>query len=126
MGVSKKDLLTFETEWDGGDNIYIEIPQLITEVIEKKIPNLSFMSEFYPNPAGNETNMKFGLEKPAEINISLFDLKANVVEVIAKGYKSAGEYDLKINLSDLTPGIYFCKLKIENVNIIVRKLQIVK
>jgi Rieske Fe-S protein len=125
-GVSKKDLLTFKTEWDGGDNIYIEIPQLITNVIEEKIPDLSFMSEFYPNPASNETVIKFGLEKPADINISLFDLKGNVVKVLADGYKSAGEYDLRIDLSDLQAGAYFCNFRVDNTNRIVRKLQIIK
>ena len=125
-GVSQKDLITYETKWDGGDNLYIEIPQLITSVIEEKIPNLSYMSEFSPNPAKDRAFMKYGLEKSSRIRISLYDINANEVKVLVDGTIPAGHYDLNVNLSDLSPGTYICQFNLNNQNRIIRKLQIIR
>ena len=125
-GVSKKDLLTYKTDWDGGDNIYIEIPQLITDVIEENIPELSYMSELYPNPARDHIKLKFGLEATSDIRISLYDISANEVKILKHGITSPGDYDLNVDVSDLPAGTYICRLMINNENRIIRKLQIIK
>ncbi len=125
-GVSNKDLITYKTEWDGGDNLYIEIPQLITSVIEENMAELSYLSEPFPNPAVNRTSLKYGLEKNSDVRISLFDINGNEVKVLVNGSIPAGQYDLNVNLGDLPPGNYICQLFIKNMNRIIRKFQIIR
>ncbi len=124
-GISKKDLLTYKTDWDGGDNIYIEVPQLVDVVEETNYP-LCFMSELYPNPAKDKTTLKYGLETVSNIHISLFDMNGNEVKLLVGGTIPAGEYDLSVNLSDLPAGSYVCRMMLGNENRIIRKLQVVK
>ena len=56
-GVSKKDLSTYTLTWDGGDNLFIDVPALTTSEIENSYPELSYLSECYPNPAIDHTKI---------------------------------------------------------------------
>lgn len=125
-GVSRKNLLTYDTQWDGGDNLYIEIPALITSVIEENIPDLVYMSDFFPNPAETVTRLRFGLEKHSTLKISLYDVKGIETKVLINSSISAGHHEIAVDLSNLAPGSYICRMKVHDRNIIVRKLQKVK
>jgi len=124
-GVSRKNLLVYETTWDGGDNLFVEIPALITSVIEENIPDLMYMSEFYPNPAKDSTTLKYGLEKQMNIRISLFNMNGEEVRVFTSSMAPAGHHEAVIDVTNLPAGAYFCKMKIQSRNMIVRKLQVV-
>jgi len=125
-GVSGKHLITYKTDWDGGDNIYIEIPQLITNVIEEKIPELSYMSELYPNPAHSSTKLKYGLKTASNVRISIYDMNGNEVKILVNGNISPGEYDVAFNVVALPSGAYICRMMVNNENRIIRNLQIIR
>ena len=76
----------------------------------------------YPNPFNAQTNIVFNLPQSGKVNISIYNINGQLVETIADGFHTAGNYALKWDASALAQtgrmasGIYFCTLKAENVS----------
>lgn len=126
FGVSRKDLIKFKTEWDGGDNLYIEIDALETSTIEDKFPSLYYMADLYPNPATDFAVIKYGFESETNADISIYDLHGNIVKQVLSGRVPAGHNESRIELADIPSGIYVCKMTVKDKVQIARKLSIVK
>lgn len=63
----------------------------------------------YPNPAGEETKIRYYLNQPAEVNIKIFDLTGELVfEDRERGQVSDNDYLL--NCSGFAPGVYLCRV----------------
>lgn len=62
----------------------------------------------YPNPANQEVNVKFKSDE-RELKVEIIDTKGSVVST-QKINSSKGYYDEKINISNLSTGIYFIKV----------------
>jgi len=61
-----------------------------------------------PNPANSTSMLRFNVPKPMSVSLSVFDLTGRLIyEQIQENY-SSGCYS--ITLTDLTPGIYFCRI----------------
>lgn len=126
FGVSRKDLLKYKTEWDGGDNLYIEIDALQTSKIEEKFPNLYYMSDLFPNPADDFATVKYGFESEAYADISIYDLNGNKVKEIVSGRVPAGHNESRIELTGIPVGFYVCKMIVSGRVQIARKLNVVR
>jgi hypothetical protein len=70
----------------------------------------------YPNPCINETNLSYNLETNAHVAISLVSMDGKVVQNIKEQLMTAGEYNDKINTSELKAGLYICIIKTTSVN----------
>ncbi len=77
--------------------------------------------ENYPNPVNITTNISFELSKPAKINLSVYDIAGNQIKTIADGNYPEGKSTIAYNVSDLSNGIYFCRLTSAN-NTLTKKL----
>jgi len=63
----------------------------------------------YPNPVREQLNLSFGLDDSRTIAISICDLTGR--EVMAKEFEAiSGENKTTLDVSQLTPGIYFASL----------------
>ncbi len=67
--------------------------------------------EIFPNPFTVTTNIKFNLQSAGQVELSLFDFSGRKVRALINNNLQAGIHEIKIDLSDLKPGIYFCTLK---------------
>jgi hypothetical protein len=79
----------------------------------------------YPNPFNQETSLIFTLPQAGEISLVVYDVNGREVLVIAQGWYSAGEHKVILNGSALSSGIYFVRLKTDNIGQI-RKIVLVK
>ncbi|MDP8239180.1 MAG: S8 family serine peptidase [Candidatus Hatepunaea meridiana] len=64
----------------------------------------------YPNPFNNSTNLRFELDKPMLINLSVYDLQGRLVSEIINEHFSYGKHKLLWNMTEGTSGIYFLRL----------------
>lgn len=63
----------------------------------------------YPNPAGEETKIRYYLNQPAEVNIKIFDLTGELIfEHAEQGQVSDNDYLL--DCSKFAPGVYLCRV----------------
>jgi len=70
----------------------------------------------YPNPATNETTVKFRINQPDHVTLGLLDGKGKVVKTIAERPFENGEHILKVDLMDMPVGIYFIRLSSSGLN----------
>lgn len=64
----------------------------------------------YPNPAAEKTILKYSLEESTSVQIKLFNMEGKLILVKEEGLKAKGVNATEINLTNLTPGIYFYSL----------------
>jgi len=71
--------------------------------------NLKF--EVYPNPFTSFLNISYALSEPGHVELKLQKLNGQILKTIVDKIDDTDDYELKVNSSDLVPGIYYCILK---------------
>lgn len=64
-----------------------------------------------PNPVKDALTVNYSLRNSANMNLSIFDITGKEVLVLYKGYKNAGQHQLKANISSLQQGLYIARLQ---------------
>jgi hypothetical protein len=83
------------------------------------------ISQNFPNPFSNETNIQFTLEKREHVSIMIFDARGAFIREIANGNYPAGSHSVTFEASDLTAGYYYYTLQ-TNSSIQTRKALIIR
>jgi len=78
-----------------------------------------------PNPADEETIIRYSLIENGTYTLSLYDNNSRLVEVISSGEKNAGDYDITLNTKALSIGIYYYVLQTPS-HYLMRKLTIIR
>lgn len=97
----------------------------LTETVVIGNPDDFFVSLNYPNPFNPVTKINYSLPSASDLKISLFDSQGKLVKVLNDGYSSSGYFEISIDASDLTSGLYYCNFEYGN-NIISRKIVVLK
>jgi len=92
---------------------------------QSEIPNSHYLLTNYPNPFNPQTVIHYVLPKSSITNISVYDIHGKLVKVLFDKYSDAGEYDITFDASDLSSGIYFVRMKSEQLNL-VNKIVLIK
>ncbi len=81
------------------------------DIEELNPPLENQLFQLIPNPVNSQITFNYSLFEKSAVSIRIFDLFGKEVKTITKSNQPSGSFNLKFNVSDLTPGIYFCKLK---------------
>lgn len=96
------------------DSMYIKPIGEIT-TIKNNNSLLNNAISVFPNPASAFVNIQYELVQSADIQITLYDVIGNKVqEIEPAGYREKNKYNHLIKTGDLSSGIYFIKMKINN------------
>ena len=106
--------------WDIGAYEYTTATNISNELTEG-----IQLHSIYPNPFKSNTSIAYSLLEDSEIEILLYDINGRRVKTVYSGSKNAGIHITELLCSDLSPGIYFIKLRNKN-SIDVKKCLIVK
>lgn len=79
----------------------------------------------YPNPFNPETLVPLNLAKEAVVTATLYDLTGRPLRNLHKGMLAAGSHDLKIDGTNLSTGIYFVHINVNNA-IHMQKIALMK
>ncbi len=74
------------------------------------IPNSFGLYQNYPNPFNPSTTIKFDVSSASMVKVAIFDALGREISVPVNDYLSGGTYEISINLSALTTGVYFYKM----------------
>ena len=69
------------------------------------------LDQNYPNPARNETIIKFTLPQKTKVTLSLFDMNGRLVKVLISESRESGTHAVSLNTGTLTKGLYFYKIQ---------------
>ncbi len=78
---------------------------------EDKKTNLSFIN--YPNPAENQTTLRFTLDNKSVVSIDIFDFNGKRTKIIDSETYDKGPHIFVYDAAELPPGIYFCRISTE-------------
>ena len=68
----------------------------------------------YPNPFNDQTEIKFTLTESQDVSLVVYDLLGREVQRLVDGYAEAGIHTYVFDASDLSSGIYFYRLQVED------------
>lgn len=81
------------------------------------VPEISYGNQkasqivVYPNPAKDEANISFTLNKRSDVRLTVFDITGNVVKTIQLKNLNAGNQNINFSTSDLSTGTYIAQME---------------
>ena len=79
----------------------------ITSTDELPNANIASVSQNYPNPFSDETNINVTLVKGSDVSIEVYNLTGQKVYTNNYGYKPAGSFTMSILSDNMPTGVYF-------------------
>jgi alpha-N-arabinofuranosidase len=70
----------------------------------------------YPNPFKNKSTIEYQVNNKSQVHLNVFDTMGREISSISNGIKDAGIYSETWNASNIENGVYFCKLKVDNIS----------
>jgi len=99
--------------------------EVSVEDIFGHIPNEFELKPAYPNPFNPSTTIDFILPHAGNIQLGIYNLNGKCVDHLINEQYEAGRYSIIWNASDLSSGVYLCKLTMGYLNQ-VQKLILMK
>jgi Secretion system C-terminal sorting domain len=76
------------------------------------IENIDFT--IYPNPYNLSFNINFNILNNSNVKIILYDISGKTVKKIENSLLNQGNYEINVNTPELSSGVYFLKIEINN------------
>ncbi len=81
------------------------------------VPRVFSLEQNYPNPFNPETVIAYALEKPAQVELSIFNVLGQKVATLVDAQQGAGSHEVRWNAANgnqpLASGVYFYKLVVD-------------
>ena len=78
---------------------------------EIDIPKLFALDQNYPNPFNPSTTISWHTPVSSWQTLKIYDVLGNEISTLVNEEKPAGSYEVKFNASQLSSGVYFCRLQ---------------
>ena len=78
--------------------------------ISDQLPKDFFLSDNYPNPFNPITNIKYTLPVISDLNITIYNIKGEIVSVLFNSAQTSGYHSVSWNGSEYASGVYFVKM----------------
>jgi len=88
--------------------------------ITKEIPSSYSLSQNYPNPFNPITNVKFSILNAGDVKIVVYDVSGREVQTLVNERLQPGTYETTFDGSQLTSGVYFCRMKTDQHSDIIK------
>lgn len=89
--------------------VFTQVGTVLSKVANVAAPR-AFDLRLAPNPAGEMTAVQFELKGPSSLSLDLFNATGQLTRRIASAQFMAGQHAVPVDVSGLTPGIYFVRL----------------
>lgn len=89
--------------------VYVYSSQIINTGVEA-LKDIA-MNQVYPNPFSSETTIKYRLQKPGKVMVTVFNTSGQEIETLVDAYQPSGEYKVTWHPKNLPGGIYFCQIQ---------------
>lgn len=72
------------------------------------------LSQNYPNPFNPSTTITFNIQKRAKVTLEVYNTVGQKVKTLVNGVLNPGAHEVEFSGNDLTSGIYFYQLAVDN------------
>ncbi len=101
---------------------------VITQVYYNKpvLAETALLQENYPNPFSSTTTFSFTIKELSIVTLEIYNLKGEIIRTLSNKQYPVGDYSILWNGKDdknkpVSPGVYFCRLKVNYTSISVKK-----
>ena len=70
------------------------------------------ISSAFPNPFNPQTQMSITLNSTSDVSVKVFNMNGQLIDVIANGQMTSGNYDFTWDGTDASSGVYFIQTEI--------------
>jgi hypothetical protein len=100
--------------WNYGQDVYLWRERLtgVTEQIAPGLPIKALLSSAHPNPFNSSVVISYSLPFPHHVQLEVFNIRGQKVATLLEGEQAAGAKEILWDASDMTSGLYFCKLTV--------------
>jgi len=98
----------------------------LTSVENGENPETFILSQNYPNPFNPKTTINFQLNQPGMVNLVIYDLLGRKVTTLVEEVKTPGSYAAVWNGQEYASGVYFYRMKADNLTVMTQKMMLVK
>jgi len=81
---------------------------------EKNIPSEFYLDQNYPNPFNSKTKIRFGVKEHCHVLLKVFNVLGEEVGTLVDEEFTAGSYDVDFITINLTSGIYFYTIQMND------------
>ncbi len=74
------------------------------------LPKDFCLEQNYPNPFNPSTEIKYSIPEDAKVNISLYSITGQLVNVVVDEQQSAGYHSVRFDASRISSGVYFYQM----------------
>lgn len=99
----------FKFEWTGGaygNEFYLDDLNITGNGVGVNETSTVSYFDLFPNPAIDNSTIRFALEENENVKITLTDLNGRVVKEIANGQMAPGEHSIAFSTAELASGMY--------------------
>lgn len=93
--------------------------------VDVNSPSVFALNQNYPNPFNPSTIISYSLPQASNVKLIVYNAIGQPVRVLENEFKNAGAYNITFNASELSSGIYFCKIEAGQFSQI-RKMMLIK
>jgi hypothetical protein len=108
-----------------GENYEFTINSVVTSLEDEVIPYKFTLDQNYPNPFNPITNISYEVPEDGFVSLLVYDLLGNEIQELVSENQKAGRYNIQFNGSQLSTGVYFYKLLINDKKA-VKKMVLLK
>src|SRR5207249_4134401 len=77
---------------------------------QAQVPRDYFLGQNYPNPFNPSTSISYGVPRPGNVRVQVFDILGRLMETIVDGEKEPGTYSAMWDANALSSGLYYYRL----------------
>ncbi len=108
------ELLVYDGDsWSAPDTVFITVIELMDTGDEQQSYETALHAS-YPNPFNSSTTISFSLKDNSHVEIVIYNVKGERVSTIMNENRDSGIHTFRWDGTDLSAGIYFVKLKVDD------------
>ncbi len=108
------------------DNIYFYDGGVANASDDVDLASSVIMGNNYPNPFNPETTINYTLKRAGNVSLKIYNSKGQLVESLVNGQRDANNYNVVWKANNISSGIYFYQLKVDNELIGTKKMVLMK
>ena len=118
--------LAWANTFNGEQDVYYgHITPQFTGTNELKNKTSISLSQNFPNPFKDQTNIRYYLSEQSFVSLNVFDMTGRKVAILINEIQNAGNYQTTFSATRLESGVYYYQIQAGD-DIVTRKLMILK
>jgi len=99
------------------DNLRLKKGDAVGLIDEEHLPESIILNQNYPNPFNSNTRIQFDLATPGDIDLTIYDLRGNLIRTLLDSYLDAGNHHIDLKLQNVPSGVYIYRLVSDKTSI---------